>query len=116
MLSLLADENLDGNIVRAMLRRLPTLDLARAQEVGLCGEPDPAVLDWAAVQQRVLVTHDVQTVTRFAYERVAAGLAMPGVIEAASTAPIGQVVADLALVAECLEPGDLDRQVLCIPL
>lgn len=37
MLGLLADENLDGNIVRAVLRRLRGVDLVRVQEVRTYG-------------------------------------------------------------------------------
>jgi hypothetical protein len=49
------------------------------QDVGLTGADDPTILEWAAAGGRILFTHDVSTMTRFAYERVAAGLAMPGV-------------------------------------
>lgn len=115
MLSLLADENFDGNIVRGVLRRLPGLDLVRVQDVGLSGGDDPTVLGWAAEQGRVVITHDVETFTRFAYERMAAGLAMRGVIEVVSSAPVGQAVADLVLVIQCLDPPDLDGQVLYLP-
>ena len=38
---LLADENLDADIVRALLRRMPSLDIVRVQEVGLSGVDDP---------------------------------------------------------------------------
>jgi predicted nuclease of predicted toxin-antitoxin system len=71
MISLLADENLDANIVRGILRRLDGVDIVRVQDVDLTGADDPAVLAWAAEHGRVLVTHDVETVTRFAFERVA---------------------------------------------
>jgi len=80
MLSLLADENLDANIVRGILRRFRGIDIIRVQDVGLTGADDPTVLAWAAEQGRVLVTHDVETVTRYAFERVDADLPMPGVI------------------------------------
>ncbi len=51
------------------------------QALGLTGSDDPTELAVAAEQGRILVTQDVQTVTRFAFERVDAGLPMPGVIE-----------------------------------
>jgi hypothetical protein len=35
MISLLADENLDGNIVRGVLRRVRGVDIVRVQDVGL---------------------------------------------------------------------------------
>jgi hypothetical protein len=78
-----ADENFNGNIVRGLLRRRPQLDIVRIQDVGLSGADDPAVLAWAAEQERVLLTHDVATITRHAYGRVRRGEAMPGVFEAA---------------------------------
>ena len=74
------------------------------------------ILQWAAEHGRILVTHDVQTVTRFAYERIEAGLPMPGVIEVISSASIGQLVEELVLVVECYEGGDLEGQVLYLPL
>ena len=37
VLRFLADEDFDNDIVRGMLRRLPTMDIVRAQDVGLSG-------------------------------------------------------------------------------
>jgi predicted nuclease of predicted toxin-antitoxin system len=50
MLRLLADENLNGNIVRGIRRRIDGLDLVRVQDLGLTGADDPTVLAWAAEQ------------------------------------------------------------------
>jgi hypothetical protein len=116
MISLLADENLDGNIVRGVLRRVRGVDIVRVQDVGLTGADDPTVLAWAADQGRVLITHDVETVTRFAFERIDTGLPMPGVIEIVALASIGKAVEDLALILECLTDDDLGNRVLYIPL
>ena len=88
MLRLLADENLNNRIVRALRLREPSLDLVRVQDVGLRGADDPVVLDWAASEGRIVLTHDASTMTRYAYERVEAGNPMPGVIEVAATAPL----------------------------
>ena len=38
MLRLAADENFNGNIVRGLFRREPTLELVRLQDVGLSGQ------------------------------------------------------------------------------
>jgi hypothetical protein len=54
VLRFLADEDFDNDIVRGMLRRLPNLDLMRAQNVGLSGAADPRVLAWTAQEGRVL--------------------------------------------------------------
>ena len=68
MLKLAADENFNNDIVRGLLRRRPTLDIVRIQDIGLSGANDPKVLDWAAQENRVLLTHDVSTITHYAYE------------------------------------------------
>ena len=63
MLLLAADENFDNDIVRGLLRRRPDIDIVRVQDVGLSGASDPIILEWAAEQQRLLLTHDVATIT-----------------------------------------------------
>ena len=72
MLRYAADENFNGDIVRGLLRRNPDLDIVRVQDAGLSGVDDPAVLEWAALQGRVLLTHDVSTLTTHAFDRVRA--------------------------------------------
>jgi hypothetical protein len=116
MLRVLADENLDANIVRGLLRRIAGLDIVRVQEVGLTGADDPTVLAWAAAEGRVLITHDVATITRYAWERVEAGLPMPGVVEVLSSAGIGAVIDDLVLTVECCTPAELEGVILFVPL
>ncbi len=73
MLRFVADENFNNNIIRGLLRRQLELDIVRVQDVGLRGADDPNVLEWAAQEGRVLLTHDVATITQYAYERVEAG-------------------------------------------
>jgi predicted nuclease of predicted toxin-antitoxin system len=76
-----ADENFNNDIIRGLLRRRPSLDVVRVQDVGLSGADDASVLRWAASEGRIVVTHDVATMTGFVYERLARGEAMPGVVE-----------------------------------
>jgi hypothetical protein len=112
----LADENLDNDIVRAILRQSSTLDILRVQDVGLTGASDPAVLAWAAVEHRVLVTHDVNTIPRYAYDRVSRGERMPGVIIVPQRASIPRCIEDLLLLAECGEDHECEERVLFLPL
>lgn len=116
MIALAVDENFDRHILRALLRRVPDVDALTLQAAGLAGADDPTVLEWAAREDRVLLTHDVHTVTRFAYERVARGDAMPGVIEVRARAAISDVLADLILVVTCSTPDDWRNQVRYVPL
>ena len=77
---------------RAAHRQVPGLDIVRVQDTGLASEADPDVLRWAAESGRVLLTHEVATITAFASERIARGQAMPGVVEVRQDLPIGQAI------------------------
>ena len=116
MLLLAADKNFNNNIVRGLLRRKPDLDVVRIQDVGLSGADDPDILEWAAQERRVLLTHDVSTVTHFAYERVRAGKPMPGVFEVSRSVPIGVAIEDILLLAECSLDGEWEGQLRYLPL
>jgi predicted nuclease of predicted toxin-antitoxin system len=72
------DENFNGKILNKLRERLPELDMVRVQDTPLYGAPDDVVLAWAATENRVLLTRDVQTLVNDAYDRVRAGLPMPG--------------------------------------
>lgn len=112
MLTFLADENFNGRIVRGLQLRLPEIDIARVQDVALSGADDPKVLEWAAETGRIVVTHDARTMAGLAYDRVARGLRMPGVIEVGDVLPIGAVIDELLLVAQCGVPADFEDQVM----
>lgn len=116
MIKLLADENLDNAIIRGLLRRNPDIDIVRVQDMGLSGQDDPTVLAWAASEGRILLTHDVATITRYAYERLADHLAMPGVIEIHTDASVGKVIEDLFIILECGVAEDLDGRIYYLPL
>jgi hypothetical protein len=116
MLKLAADENLNGAIVRGILRRRSDLDLIRVRDAGLRGADDPTILAWAAAERRVLLTHDVSTMTRHAYERVAKGLPMPGVFELGRGVSVRQAIEDVLLIVERSESGEWEGQVRYLPL
>jgi predicted nuclease of predicted toxin-antitoxin system len=79
MVHLLSDENFNGDIVRGRFLRYQDLDLLRVQDVGLEEAEDPDILAWAAVNNRIILTHDRATMPDFAYARVATEQLMPGV-------------------------------------
>jgi len=116
MLRLAADENLNNDLVRGMLRREPGIDIVRIQDAGLSGADDPAVLAWAAAEGCVLLTHDVTTLTNYAYHRVTAGQPMPGVFAVDDTAGAARVIDDLLLLAECSSEHEWEGRILYVPL
>ena len=116
MLKLVADENFNNTILRGLLRRNADLDIVRIQDVGLSGADDPTVLAWSAQAGRVLLTHDVATITHYAYERVRAGKPMPGVFEIGRKVSIRTAIEDILLLAEFSLEGEWEGQVQYLPL
>ncbi len=116
MLLLVADENFNNTIVRGLLRVKSGLDIVRVQDVGLSSADDPDVLEWAAQQNRILLTHDVTTITKYAYERISSGKYMPGVIEVSRTVPLGIAINDILLIVDACKSGELENQIVYLPL
>ena len=77
MLRLLTDENFDQNIVRALYRRYPNLDLLSVRDVGLSGLPDPLLLNWAAQENRIMLSHDFDTMINDAKQLLIRGERWP---------------------------------------
>jgi hypothetical protein len=116
VLKLVSDENFNGDILRGLYRRRPDLDVVRVQDIGLSATPDPDVLAWAAAEGRILLTHDRDTLPNFAYDRVRAGQAMPGVFLVSDRMPVGQAIDEILLAVECLAPEECKDFVRFFPL
>ncbi|MGB5631446.1 MAG: DUF5615 family PIN-like protein [Waterburya sp.] len=116
MVRFLADENFNNQIVRGIFRQNPDIDLIRVQDVDLSGADDPTVLAWAAEKGRIVLTHDVATMTTFAYQRIQAGLSMPGLFEVNRRVPVGLAIEEIILIAECSIEGEWEGQVRFLPL
>lgn len=116
MLRLMADEDLSGHIIRGIFRLLPELDLVRIQDIGLLSASDADILEAAADDGRMLITHDAKTMPKHAYDRVRSGKPMPGVIVCPQNLAIGIAVQDVALLAECSHEGEWQNKVIYLPI
>lgn len=116
MLKFAADENFNNNILRGLIRKNSDLDIIRIQDVGLSGASDPVVLEWAAKENRILLTHDVATITKYAFERFSSGKSFPGVFETDLSSPVGVVIEDLLLLAELSLDDEWKDQIIYISL
>jgi hypothetical protein len=116
VLPLVADENFNNNVYCGLRRRIPALDIVRVQDAGLSGANDQEILEWAAQQRRILLTHDVNTITRYAYQRVNAGMSMPGVFEVSRKISTGSAIEDIILLVECSNEGEWEGQILFLPI
>jgi hypothetical protein len=116
MLHWLSDENLNGDLVRGLRLRRPNLDLVRVQDVGLSEADDPTVLAWAAENNRIILTHDRATMPDFAYERLAEGLTMAGLVVINDRMPIRQAIDETILLEDCMSDEEWQGLVLYLPL
>jgi predicted nuclease of predicted toxin-antitoxin system len=116
MLRLLFDENFDQRILRGLRLRVPQLDYVIVQHAGMSGFSDPVLLDWAANEGRIVITHDVNTITRYANERMKQGRPMPGVVIVPDDLEIGRAIADLEIIIESDMGETLVDQIQFLPL
>lgn len=116
MIRFAADENLNNNIVRGLLRRRPEIDVVRVQDVGLTGVADPQLLERCAAQDRIPLTNDVSTITKYANQRLAANQSTPGVIEIGRHIAVGAAIDDLILIAQCSDESEWANKIVYLPL
>ena len=113
---LAADENFNGNILTGLRQRYHDVDIVRIQDTALQSAPDSVVLDWAAEERRIILTHDVQTLVNAAYERIKRSLPMPGVILVPNTLAVGAALDNLEIAIGAGQPEDFTDCVTFIPL
>jgi len=110
------DQDFDHDILRGLRLHLPNLDAVTALEAGLSRASDPEILAWAAAANRIIITHDRNTMTAHAYERVRSGEPMPGVFIVPRDMPVGRAIADLEVLVACSFDGEWSHLVVFLPL
>jgi hypothetical protein len=112
----LADENFNNNIIKGLLRRNPRFDIVRTQDTPLAGADDSVLLEGAAREGRMLLSHDVNTIVALAYERAVRGHRVSGVFVCRSSLPVALAIEEIATIDECSEVGEWEGRVLFLPL
>ena len=115
MLRVLFDENFNHDILRGVMKQLPDTELLTVQVAERRRTPDPDLLSWAADEGRIMVTHDVNTMTKFAYDRVRDGAFMPGVFIVPEEMDIGDAIEQLVLLIACSDASEWENRVLFLP-
>jgi hypothetical protein len=82
----LGDHDLNEQIIVGVLRRAPQAVFLRMREVGLAEQPDPVIMDYAAGQGLIIVSHNVNTMPATAYTRMAEGHRIAGLLMVPQTA------------------------------
>jgi hypothetical protein len=112
----LADENFNNEILRGLHRRIPSVEIIRVQDTEMVGYPDPQLLAWAAEHGYLILTHDVNTMRGYFYDRVKAELPVPGLFLVHGSHPIGAVIDSLALIVSASEASEWEGAIHFLPL
>jgi hypothetical protein len=116
MLRLLADENLNRRIVTGVVARLPEADFPRAQDFARHGMPDPELFEWAAQETRIVVSHDVSTMTKHAADRLRDARPFSGLLLVPSTTSAAVAIDELVTLCQCSEQHEWENMIALLPL
>lgn len=109
-----ADYDFNQRIVRAVLYLHPTIDFQTAHKAGLEGLPDEQVLEIAAREGRILVSHDFSTMPGH-FVNFIAQQDSPGVILIAQDLPIKQAVEELVMIWGASEAEEWVNTITWLP-
>jgi hypothetical protein len=101
----LADVNVKEAIISGVLRREPSISFKTAVAAGLHGLPDFQVLQIAAAEGRILVTHDRKTMP-YAFGNFIANHTSPGVIIVKQQSSIIAAIDELLMIWAASEAED----------
>lgn len=116
MIRFALDEDFNENIVDGFSARVGPVDILDAKDAGMRGASDEEVLEWAARQGRVLLSHDRQTLVPKAGDRIKAGLPMPGLIVMPQQRSMGRCIDDLVDIFTYEDAEMWDYRIEHLPL
>lgn len=100
----LTDMNFNWHIVAGLKRRAPSLDLMTVQDLGFQRMPDPELLVEAQALDRILLTHDINTMPRH-FAHFLSGLSgdqhSPGIMLIPQDLPVGVAIQALYELWAC---------------
>ena len=109
-----ADYDFNKKIVRALHQRHPSMDFQAGHEAGLEGLPDEQVLEIAAREDRILVSHDVTTMPVH-FANFIAKQSSPGVLLVPQSLPIRIAIEELALIWGASEAEEYANLITWLP-
>jgi hypothetical protein len=85
-------------------------------ETGLGQAADEVVLEHAATESRVVISHDFRTMKARAEDRLHSGLPMAGLILVRQDSRLGQVIEDLVVIGETTTAEEWHGKIVFLPL
>lgn len=111
----LFDEDFNRNILKGLHRKRAELPIVRVQDTHVAGRSDREILEFAATENRIVITHDANTMIQEARLRIANQRGMPGLVVVRQTSPVALVIDDLLLVIDSLKPGEWESLIHFLP-
>jgi Domain of unknown function (DUF5615) len=112
----LADHDLNEQIVTGVLRREPVRECVRARDLGMSERSDGEVLAYAADNEFIVVSHDVNTMPSAAYARMSSGQKMSGLLLVKRSDPVAAIITCLMLICSASEAEEWENHVYFLPL
>jgi len=110
-----ADADLNEDIVTGVRRREPGIDFRTAGEAGLRGLIDERVLELAAADGRILITHDRRTMPR-EFATFIAARSSPGLAIVSQRTSILEAIEEVVLIWTASETEEWINTIMTIPI
>jgi hypothetical protein len=112
----LVDHNFNEHIVRGLRLKASNMELVLARDVGLAAASDPDVLAWAESHGMIVLSHDVNTMSAAAYDRMSRGESLAGLLLVRLGEPLGIVLESILMIWEATESHEWRESVAFLPL
>jgi hypothetical protein len=112
----LADQDLNDRIVDGVIRREPAAEILRLRDLGDRKWSDPEILEFAASNGFIVVSHDVKTMRKHGVSRMATGLDIAGLMLVRQLDPIGPIIDSLVLIWTASDADEWINRVVFLPI
>jgi predicted nuclease of predicted toxin-antitoxin system len=112
----LADEDLRFEIVLAVRRLEPSVDISTVFEIGRARSTDAEVLDFANANGLIVVSHDVNTMKAEAESRIADGRGIAGLMLTAQRSSTRSAAESLVLIWAASEAEEWTDRIVFLPI
>lgn len=109
-----ADADLNEDIVSGVVRRVPEVDFQTATQAGLYGLQDKQVLEIAARANRVLVSHDWETMP-YQFADFISVQSSPGVLIVPQQLGVARAIEELIMIWAVCEAEEYTNSIRRIP-
>ena len=112
----LVNHDFNEHIARGVERLEPAVELLRVRDLSLAGASDAELLEYAAAHGLLVLSHDVNTMSAAASERLRNGLPLAGLVLAHQRIPVALVIADVFMIWAATEATEWENQIQFLPL